>query len=87
MWFHPLTAIKPKPVGARLERRLYDLAKKRCGDKLRFKIGLEKLYGKSGSAQALKYFRRFARSRQGETHPPLMTRSLSARLPVRSSQG
>ncbi|RQR62877.1 hypothetical protein DIE12_34395 [Burkholderia sp. Bp9015] len=45
-------------LGQGLERRLYDLAKKHCGDKLWFKIGLEKLYGKSGSAQALKYFRR-----------------------------
>lgn len=45
-------------LGQGLERRLYDLAKKHCGDKLWFKIGLEKLYVKSGSAQALKYFRR-----------------------------
>lgn len=41
-----------------LDRRLYDLAKKHCGDKLWFKIGLDKLYAKSGSAQARKYFRR-----------------------------
>lgn len=41
-----------------LERRLYDLAKKHCGDKLWWKIGLDKLYAKSGSAQAQKYFRR-----------------------------
>jgi plasmid replication initiation protein len=41
-----------------LERRLYDLAKKHCGEKLWFKIGLDKLYAKSGSAQAQKYFRR-----------------------------
>lgn len=45
-------------LGQGLERRLYDLAKKHCGDKLWFKIGLEKLHDKSGSAQALKYFRR-----------------------------
>ena len=41
-----------------LERRLYDLAKKHCGEKLWWKIGLDKLHPKSGSAQALKYFRR-----------------------------
>ncbi|KWK68830.1 hypothetical protein WM15_06465 [Burkholderia ubonensis] len=45
-------------LGQGLERRLYDLAKKHCGEKLWFKIGLGKLYEKSGSAQALKYFRR-----------------------------
>ncbi|WP_454875197.1 replication initiator protein A [Paraburkholderia xenovorans] len=45
-------------LGQGLERRLYDLAKKHCGDKLWFKIGLDKLHAKSGSAQALKYFRR-----------------------------
>ncbi|WP_260434065.1 replication initiator protein A [Burkholderia stagnalis] len=45
-------------LGQGLERRLYDLAKKHCGEKLWFKIGLVKLYEKSGSAQALKYFRR-----------------------------
>ncbi|PRZ44466.1 plasmid replication initiation protein [Paraburkholderia fungorum] len=45
-------------LGQGLERRLYDLAKKHCGDKLWFKIRLEKLHEKSGSAQALKYFRR-----------------------------
>ncbi len=52
--------IHPGYFGLRqgLERRLYDLAKKHCGDKLWFKIRLEKLHEKSGSAQALKYFRR-----------------------------
>lgn len=45
-------------LGQGLERRLYDVAKKHCGEKLWFKIGLGKLYEKSGSAQALKYFRR-----------------------------
>lgn len=37
--------------------------------------------------KAIAYFPRFARTRQGETHPPLKTRSLSVRLPVRSSPG
>ncbi|MCX4150024.1 MULTISPECIES: replication initiator protein A [Paraburkholderia] len=41
-----------------IQRRLYDLAKKHCGDKLWWKIGLDNLHAKSGSAQALKYFRR-----------------------------
>lgn len=52
--------IHPKyfKLGQGLERRLYDLAKKHCGEKLWFKIGLDKLHSKSGSAQALKFFRR-----------------------------
>lgn len=41
-----------------IERRLYDLAKKHCGEKLWWKISLDNLHAKSGSAQALKYFRR-----------------------------
>jgi len=41
-----------------IERRLYDLAKKHCGEKLWWKIRLDNLHAKSGSAQALKYFRR-----------------------------
>lgn len=41
-----------------IDRRLYNLAKKHTGDKLWWKIGLDKLHAKSGSAQALKYFRR-----------------------------
>ncbi|MBS2132081.1 replication initiator protein A (plasmid) [Burkholderia thailandensis] len=45
-------------LGQPLERRLYDIAKKHCGDKLWWKIGLEKLHEKTGSAQELKYFRR-----------------------------
>lgn len=45
-------------LGQPLERRLYDIAKKHCGDKLWWKIGLGKLHEKTGSAQELKYFRR-----------------------------
>lgn len=41
-----------------IERRLYDLAKKHCGEKLWWKISLDNLHAKSCSAQALKYFRR-----------------------------
>ncbi|WP_429500667.1 replication initiator protein A (plasmid) [Robbsia andropogonis] len=45
-------------LGQGLERRLYDLAKKHCGDKLWFKFGLKTLHVKSGTSQELKYFRR-----------------------------
>lgn len=41
-----------------LERRLYELARKHVGQQALFKIGLEKLRGKTGSQSSLKEFRR-----------------------------
>lgn len=41
-----------------LERRLYELARKHCGQQPRWHIGLEKLRGKSGSTSKSKEFRR-----------------------------
>lgn len=41
-----------------LERRLYDIARKHCGTKTEWKIGLEKLQMKCGSASTMKEFRR-----------------------------
>jgi Replication initiator protein A len=41
-----------------LERRLYELARKHVGQQALFKIGLEKLRGKTGSQSTLKEFRR-----------------------------
>jgi len=41
-----------------LERRLYELARKHCGQQPRWKIGLEKLRDKCGSGSTLKEFRR-----------------------------
>jgi plasmid replication initiation protein len=40
-----------------LERRLYELARKHCGHQLRWVVGLEVLYKKSGSNSPLKRFR------------------------------
>ncbi len=40
-----------------LERRLYELARKHCGDQPQFKIGLDKLRKKSGYTSPLKTFR------------------------------
>lgn len=40
-----------------LERRLYEIARKHCGDQPEFTIGLEKLHKKTGSMSELKYFR------------------------------
>lgn len=41
-----------------LERRIYELARKHCGSKKEWKIGLEKLQSKSGSSSTMKEFRR-----------------------------
>lgn len=41
-----------------LERRIYELARKHCGQQTSFRIGLEKLRNKCGSQSTLKEFRR-----------------------------
>lgn len=41
-----------------LERRLYEIARKHCGDGPAFKIGLDKLHKKTGSTSTLREFRR-----------------------------
>jgi len=40
-----------------LERRLYEIARKHCGNQMEFKIGLAKLFDKSGSSGSLRLFR------------------------------
>jgi len=40
-----------------IERRIYEIARKHCGNKTQWKIGLDKLHKKSGSAGSLKKFR------------------------------
>lgn len=45
-----------------LERRLYELARKHCGEQLQFKISLEKLQRKTGSQSTIREFRRLVRS-------------------------
>ena len=44
-----------------IERRLYELARKHCGDQARFVIGIELLQEKCGSQSSLKEFRRSLR--------------------------
>lgn len=41
-----------------IERRIYELARKHCGDAPSFKIGLDKLKNKTGSSSSLREFRR-----------------------------
>lgn len=44
-----------------MERRIYEIARKHCGDQARFKIGLDTLQLKIGSSSALREFRRAIR--------------------------
>jgi hypothetical protein len=41
-----------------IERRIYELARKHCGDHQAFRIGLAKLHKKTGSSSTLREFRR-----------------------------
>jgi hypothetical protein len=45
-------------LGKPLERRLYELARKHCGQQSEWKIGLEKLHAKTGSNSTPKEFKR-----------------------------
>ena len=45
-----------------LERRIYEIARKHCGQQANWRIGLQKLQNKCGSASTLKEFRRLIRN-------------------------
>jgi len=45
-----------------LERRLYEIARKHCGQKSKWRCGLAKLHKKSGSQSTLKEFRRMVKA-------------------------
>lgn len=53
-----------------LERRIYEIARKHCGQQKSWRIGLEKLQNKCGSSSTLKEFRRLIRNivEQDELH-------------------
>jgi len=53
-----------------LERRLYELARKHCGQQTRWKVSVELLHKKSGSASPLKEFRRTLREIATSDHLP-----------------
>ena len=57
-------------LGKALERRLYEIARKHCGKKNSWKIGLEKLKGKTGSTSPLNKFRYFIREIAKTNHIP-----------------
>lgn len=60
---HEVLTINPDYFRLRkpIERRLYELARKHCGDQARFVIGLELLQEKCGSQSTLREFRRALR--------------------------
>lgn len=52
------------------ERRVYEIARKHCGDQDSWTIGLEKLHHKSGVRSSLKHFRYFMRQLADANHLP-----------------
>lgn len=59
-----------------LDRRLYELARKHCGEQEEWKVGLEALHHKSGSRDVLKKFRAAIRKLIESNHLPDYTLSL-----------
>ena len=53
-----------------LERRVYEIARKHCGSQKAWKIGLETLLKKSGSASPRRVFRKMIRDMVAENHLP-----------------
>lgn len=64
-------------LGKALERRLYEIARKHCGQANEWKIGLAKLKDKTGSTSTLKKFRYFVREIEKNNHLPDYFISLS----------
>ena len=67
-----LLTISPDYFGLRkpMERRLYEIARKHCGDQDIFKVGLEKLQLKVGSNSVRREFRRCIREIVADNHLP-----------------
>ena len=67
-----VVTISPKYFQLRrpLERRLYEIARKHCGNQKRWQIGLDKLQAKTGSNAPLKRFRLNLREIITEDHTP-----------------
>ena len=65
-------------LGKALERRLYEIARKHCGKKPSWKIGLDKLKEKTGSASTLPKFRYFIKQIELNNHLPDYSISLNS---------
>ena len=61
-----------------LERRVYEIARKHCGQQAGWQIGLATLLKKSGSASPLRVFRKMIRAMAGQNHLPDYTLSMEA---------
>lgn len=64
-------------LGKALERRLYEIARKHCGNQSSWDIGLQKLKDKTGSTSTLNKFRFFIREIEKSDYLPDYTLSLS----------
>jgi len=53
-----------------IERRIYEISRKHCGDAPSFKIGLDKLHKKTGSSSSLREFRRMVGKTITTNHLP-----------------
>ena len=53
-----------------IERRIYEIVRKHCGDAPSFKIGLDKLHKKTGSSSSLREFRRMVGKTITTNHLP-----------------
>ena len=62
-----------------LERRVYEIARKHCGQQKAWKISLENLLNKSGSASPRRVFRKMIRDMVAQNHLPDYEISLDAR--------
>ena len=60
-----------------LERRIYEIARKHCGNQSKWQIGLEKLQAKTGSNAPLKRFRHNLREIIAEDHTPFYSIELT----------
>ncbi|MEM9411360.1 MAG: replication initiator protein A [Planctomycetota bacterium] len=69
---HEVLALHPDYFRLRkpLERRVYELARKHCGQQAEWKISLGKLLKKSGSQSPLKRFRQMVRGLAASNHLP-----------------
>jgi RNase P protein component len=70
-----------------LDRRLYELARKHCGSKERWRIGIDKLQKKCGSKQERKHFVRHMRETVAADRPPEYRVELAGDLVVFARRG
>jgi plasmid replication initiation protein len=65
-------------LGKPLERRLYEIARKHCGNQQSWSIGLDKLMEKTGSQSTFRLFRSFIKSIAADDHLPAYAITIDA---------